>query len=151
MAEQEDVEFIATHGYIANSSTDGTILTDHLLNISGKLWTPKKKKKKKRNQKRDQQPWWEAEGERRSPHSEKLPHGGRISCDRKARFGDQRRMQQTVCGRQDKVRTACRVYTTALHIPESRVTCCKRGLGAGKWGLQCGPREGTAVGCEKTA
>ena len=65
----------------------------------------------------DQQPWWETEGEGRSPHSEKLPHGGEISWDRKGPSGDQRRMQWMVCGRQDKVRTARMVYIAALHIP----------------------------------
>ena len=57
-----------------------------------------------------------------------------------------------VCGRQDKVRTACMVCATALHTPAC-ILCLPlwRGLGAGKWGLECGPREGTAVGCEKTA
>ena len=35
--------------------------------------------------------------------------------------------------------------------PQLRVSCCGGGPGAGKWGLESGPREGTAVGCEKTA
>ena len=41
----------------------------------------KNKGRKKRSQKRDWQPWWEAEGERKSPHSDKFPHGGEISWE----------------------------------------------------------------------
>lgn len=35
--------------------------------------------------------------------------------------------------------------------PESCVSSYGGGLGAGKWDLECKSREGTAVGCEKTA
>ena len=67
MAEQEDAEFISPHKYIKNTSTNGTVLTEHLQNISRRLQTPKRtrkiplqlgrmkeRKKEKRNQKRDQ-------------------------------------------------------------------------------------------------
>ena len=63
-----------------------------MLNISGRLRTPKRtrknpsqlgrtkeRKKEKRNQKRDQQPWWEAEGEERSLHSENPLTVGKIA------------------------------------------------------------------------
>ena len=76
-----------------------------------------KTRQQKLKKERNQQPWREAEGEQKSPHSGKLPHGGEVSWDRKGPSGDQRRMQQMFCGRQDKVRTARKVYTTALHIP----------------------------------
>ena len=52
----------------------------------------------------------------RSLNSEKLPHGGEISWGRKGPTEDQRRIQQTICGRQDTVRTAHMVYTAALCI-----------------------------------
>ena len=74
---------VSPHKYIKNASTHITILTEHLLNFSRRLQTPKRtrkiplqpggtkeRKKEKRNQKRDQQPWQEAEGEERSLHSE---------------------------------------------------------------------------------
>lgn len=53
----------------------------------------------------DQKLLWGAEGDRRPHHSEKLHHSGEISLDRKRPLGNQRRMQQMVCGRQDNVRT----------------------------------------------
>ena len=65
----------------------------------------------------DQQCWQEAEGERRPLHSEKLPHKREINWDRKGPLGNQRRMQQMVCGRQDSVRAVCMVKITALCIP----------------------------------
>lgn len=34
LAEQEDAEFISSHKHIKNMSTNKTILTEHLLNIS---------------------------------------------------------------------------------------------------------------------
>ena len=58
-----------------------------------------------------------------------------------------------ICGRQDKVRTA-NIWSTpqlCTFQPESWVACCEGGLGAGKWGLEHGPREDTAVSCEKIA
>ena len=107
MAEQEDGKFVAPHKYIKNTSTNRTVLSEHLLNISGRLQTSKRtrkipsqpgrtkeRKKEKRTQKRDQQPWQESEGEGRSPHSGKLPHGGEMHWDRKGPSGDQRRMQK---------------------------------------------------------
>ena len=42
MAEYEDVEFVSPHKYIKNTSTNGTILTEHLLNISGRIRIPKR-------------------------------------------------------------------------------------------------------------
>ena len=57
------MEFVSPHKYIKNTSTNGTILKEHLLNISERLQTPKKigkipsplgrmkeRKKEKRNQ-----------------------------------------------------------------------------------------------------
>ena len=73
----------------------------------------KERKKEKRNQKRDQQPWWEAEGKERPLHSEKPPHVGEISWERNGPSGDQRRMQWTVCERQDKVRIVRMVRAAA--------------------------------------
>jgi len=47
MAEWENVKFISSHNYIKNTPTNETILTEHLLDISGKLWTTKRARKKK--------------------------------------------------------------------------------------------------------
>ena len=47
MAEWENVKFISSHKYIKNTSTNGTSLTEHLLDISGKLWTTKRTRRKK--------------------------------------------------------------------------------------------------------
>ena len=41
------MEFVAPHKYIKNSSTNKTIPTEHLLNISGRLWTSKRMKEEK--------------------------------------------------------------------------------------------------------
>ena len=42
MAEkEEDREFISLHIHIRNASTNGTVLTEHLLNTSRGPWTPK--------------------------------------------------------------------------------------------------------------
>ena len=69
MAEQEDVEFASPHKYIKNTSTNGTVLTEHLLNTSGGSWTPiwtrkipmqpgrMMKEKKKRGNGKDHHPW----------------------------------------------------------------------------------------------
>lgn len=46
MAEWENVKFISSHNYIKNTPTNETILTEHLLDISGKLWTTKRARKK---------------------------------------------------------------------------------------------------------
>ena len=45
MVEQKDVEFIPPHKYIKNTSTNGTILIEHLLNICRSLQTLKKMRK----------------------------------------------------------------------------------------------------------
>ena len=50
MMEQEDVEFVTSHKYIKNSSTNGTVPTEHLLNISGRLQTPKRIKEKRKEE-----------------------------------------------------------------------------------------------------
>ena len=39
MMEQEDAEFLSPHKHIQNASTNGTVLTDDLLNICGRLQT----------------------------------------------------------------------------------------------------------------
>ena len=89
-----------------NTSPNGTVLTEYMLNIS-RLHTPKrtrkipsllgkmkrKKEKKKSIQKRDQHHLWEAEGEK-FLNSEKPPHGGETSWDRKKTLEDQRGTQQ---------------------------------------------------------
>lgn len=88
------MKFVAPDKCVKNTSTNGTVLTEHLLNVRGRLWTPKRtgkmplqltrmkdQRKKKRNQTKDSQPWWEAEGEGKSPHSDKFPHGGEVSWE----------------------------------------------------------------------
>ena len=63
------MKFISPHKYIKNTSANGTILTEHLLNISRRLQTPKRtvkiptqlgrmteKKKRKEEMRRDQYP-----------------------------------------------------------------------------------------------
>ena len=67
-------------------------------------------------------------------------------------MGAQRRVQQPVCGRQDRLRPTQMVCATAL-VPQPKmgVCGCTQGLGARTWGLESRPGEGTAVGCEETA
>ena len=141
------MEFITLKKYIKNTSTNETILIEHLLNISGRLQTPKRtrniptqlgrmkerREKEKRNKKRDQQPWREAEGEGRSPHSEKLPHGGEISWDSKGPFRDLRRIQQMVCGRQDCTHA---LHHSSVHSSLSRESTVVEGTGCWKVGLR---------------
>ena len=40
--EWEDVEFISPHERTKNTSKNGTVLTEHLLNTSRGPWTPKR-------------------------------------------------------------------------------------------------------------
>ena len=37
--EQEDVEFMSPHKHIKTTTTNGTFLTEHLLNTSRRPWT----------------------------------------------------------------------------------------------------------------
>ena len=39
------MEFVAPHKYLKNTPKNGTILTEHLLNMSGRLQTPKRTRK----------------------------------------------------------------------------------------------------------
>ena len=48
---------------------------------------------------------------------------------------------------QSKKRARGLCHSSVLPQPESCVSCCGGGLGAGRWSLEHGPREGTAVGC----
>lgn len=43
----------------------------------------------------------------REKKKKKDPHGGEVSWDRKRSLGDQRRLLQMVCGKQDEARLAC--------------------------------------------
>ena len=43
--EQEDLEFTSPHKHIKNTSTNGTILTEHMLNTSRRPRTPKRKRR----------------------------------------------------------------------------------------------------------
>ena len=45
MAEKEDAEFASPHKYIKNTPTNGTILTEHLLNTSRRPRTSKRTRK----------------------------------------------------------------------------------------------------------
>ena len=42
MVEQKDMKFVAPDKCVKNTSTNGTVLTEHLLNVRGRLWTPKR-------------------------------------------------------------------------------------------------------------
>ena len=42
MVEQDDVEFVSPRKYVKNTSTNETVFTEHLLNISRRLWTPER-------------------------------------------------------------------------------------------------------------
>ena len=79
----------------------------------------------------------------------KDPYGREVSWDRRRSLGDQRRLLQTVCGKQDEaclsVRQPCAPQAELL------ASCCGGRLRAGKRALEHGPWEGPAVGCEKGA
>ena len=90
---------------------------------------------------------------KKGPHTQKssLMVGKSAGIERDLQ-GDQRRTQWMTFGRQDKVWTVCMLCAAALRIPAWVVSLLLwSSWGAGKWGLECGPREGTAFGCEKTA
>ena len=48
MVELEDTEFVAPHKFLKNTSTNGIIPTELLLNSSGRLRTPKRTKEKRK-------------------------------------------------------------------------------------------------------
>ena len=97
------MEFTSSHKYIKNTSTDGTILTEHLLNISRGPWTSKRsrkipmkpgnmkemKKKRKKGNKIGPGPLeGGAEREECFPHSGNPPHSGETIWDREGALGD---------------------------------------------------------------
>lgn len=45
MVDQEDVELVSPQKCIKNTFTNGTVLTEPLLNICGRHWTPKRIRK----------------------------------------------------------------------------------------------------------
>ena len=45
MEEEEDGEVTSLHKYMKNTSTNGTNLTEHMLNTSRGPWTPKRTRK----------------------------------------------------------------------------------------------------------
>lgn len=156
------------HKYIRNTSTDGTILTDHLLNTRGRLWIDERvrkiplqplgwRKEEKRNLKKKPAilvKSWRGGGipTIRGKKKSKKAYSGDVCWHSKRLSGDQRGTQWTASARQDKARNVHVVCgSSALPQPESCVSCCAGGLGAGRWSLEHGPREGTALGCWKTA
>ena len=161
------------HIFSIHSSVDGhlgTILIEHLLNISGRLQTPKRtrkipsqlgrmkerRKKGKRNQKRDQQPWREAESEGRSPHSEKLPHGWEISWDRKGPFGESKENAAEGLWKAGQSKNCTHgLHCNSVHSSLSRESPAGEGvwvLGSGVWIVDRGREQLLAVKrqCEGT-
>ena len=103
---------------------------------------------------RDQHPWQGTEGEERFLHSEKPIHTGESSWGRMGPLGNWRR-QQSVCGRQDKVRTALTVRVSVLLPCAPQMSCVSPGT---EWGARClkvgfgkWTQEGTAVDFAKIA
>ena len=95
------MEFTSPHKYIKNTSTNETILTEHLLNTSGEPQTPKrtrkiptqlgrmKERKKRGNGTRPAPLAGGAIGEERFPHSGKPPHRWRgDQLGQRGGFGD---------------------------------------------------------------
>ena len=86
MTESKDVEFASPHKNTKNTSANGTVLTEHLLNTSRRPWTPKRRrkiptqpgrmterKKGKKKMERDQDLWWGPKG-KKFTNSEKPTH-----------------------------------------------------------------------------
>lgn len=112
-------KMVPPHKYIRDTSTDQTILTDHLLNTSGRLWRAERvrkiplqplgwRKDKREIKKRNQQFWWKAEGEEGFLPSEKKknkkqptkkPYNGDVCWHSKRLSGDQRGTQWTAYAR----------------------------------------------------
>jgi len=103
------MEFTSLHKYIKNIPKNGTILTKHLLNTSGRLCTSKRirkipiplKKKIKEETRRIHHTLWEAESEEKFPHSEKPLHSGEINWGGKetsGRLEGNREISQSVGG-----------------------------------------------------
>ena len=122
------------------------LLTPKMTRKVPSQWGRKKERKKKRIKKGTSNPGGKLKV-RRGSCNQNIPSCGEISGDRKGPSEDQRRTWWTTCGRQDKVRTVHTVCTAALPSL-SHVSPVERRLGAGKWGLEHGPRKGTAAGCE---
>ena len=82
---KENMELVPPHRYIKNTSTNGTVLTEQLLNISGRLWKLKRTRKipsqlgrmkERKKEKRNQGGINTSGGKlkvRRSSHTQKTP------------------------------------------------------------------------------
>ena len=55
MTEWQDVEFTSSHRGIKNTSTNRTVLTEHLLNAGRGPWTPKRTGKDKREKRKEEE------------------------------------------------------------------------------------------------
>lgn len=95
-----------------------------------------------------------AEGQERFLHPRKSPHLWGDELGDKVSFESyQRKTQQLVYGRQNRVRPIQMVWATALCICQTE-TCvhqCGQGLGAKTRGLESKLEEKTAVSCGETA
>ena len=147
------------HKYIRNTSTDRTILTDHLLNSSGRLWIAERvrkiplqplgwRKEEKRNQ--NKKPAilvksWRGGGIptiRGKKKKSKKAYSGDVCWHSKRLLGDQRRTQWTAYARQDKARNVHVVCVTVLCCPSlSLVSSAVEGvwvLEGGVWSMDLG-------------
>ena len=113
MAEWQHVEFTSSHKGIKDTSTNGTVLAEHLLNTGRGPWTPdrtgKDEREKRKEEEAGQDLWVWVEGVRNWRRGEVPAPRGSSSLwgdqlRQKGGLGFWRRVPQPVCGRRDRAR-----------------------------------------------
>ena len=159
------MEFTSPSKYIKNTDTNGASLTEHLLNTIRGSWAPertrkiptqpgrtKERQKEKRKWDGTSAPGGGTEGEERFLHTGKPPHWWGNQLGQKGSFEGSEESTATSLWQagHSKTYTDGLCYSPVRHSLR-RVCWCGWVLGAGTWGLESRPKEGTAVGCEETA
>ena len=123
-------KMVSPHKYIRNTSTDGTILKDHMLNSSGRLRISERvrnipmqplgwRKDEKRNQKKKSAilvKSWRGGGSPTIRKKEKKPYSGDVCWHGKGFFRDQRGTGWKAYAKQDEIRN--------VHVVCVAVLCC---------------------------
>ena len=98
MAEWQHVEFTSSHKGIKNTSTNGTVLAEHLLNTGRGPWTPERTGKDEREKRKEEEAgqdlWVWVEGVRNWRRGEVPAPRGSSSL-----WGDQLRQKKMLAGK----------------------------------------------------
>ena len=158
---------VSPHKYIRNTSTDRTILKDHLLSTSGRLQIPERvrnipmqplgwRKDEKRNQKKKPailvKSWRGGGSPTIRKKEEKTLQWGCLLA-REGIFRDQKGTGWKAYAKQDEIRNVHVVCVAVLCCPSPSLVspAVEGGWMLEGGGLEHGPSEGTAIGCRKTA